>query len=254
LTQAAYAFRDTEQAAARLSLLAAMWEPASAPFIAGWAPPAAELAYDLGCGTGWTTRLLAEVAQPRVTVGLDAAENFIEKARRLHPVPEFETWDALRAGFPRGAAGAIYCRMLLTHLPDPAGALELWAGELRAGGTLLVDEVEAIATEDEVFSRYLEIAAGLVAKRNGDLYVGRTLDGLRPRSLETVTSCATLLSPDPRQVAFLFRLNLGVWRDAPDVPASRGELDDISGSLRSRAVGGAQAITWTMRQVAWRRE
>lgn len=249
MTGRGYAFRDTEAAAGRLGLLAELWEPSSRHFLESCAPRGGGLAYDLGCGPGWTTRLLAEVAAPRRVVGLDESPAFVERARRLQPGLEFELQDVTRAGFPSGPADLAYCRMLLTHLPDPEAALAAWSGDLRPGGTLLVDEVEAIATEDPVFARYLEVAAQLIAARAGRLYVGAELDAARPAGLTRIGSRATELSPPRDRVAELFGLNLGVWRDSPDVAAAPAELDEVAAALgepRGR-------ITWTMRQIAYRR-
>ena len=59
-----YAFGDSALAARRLGLLADLFEPASRPFLARFADRRLELAVDLGCGTGHTTRLLASVLAP----------------------------------------------------------------------------------------------------------------------------------------------------------------------------------------------
>ncbi|HEX6488509.1 MAG TPA: class I SAM-dependent methyltransferase [Candidatus Dormibacteraeota bacterium] len=246
-----YAFRDTAPAASRLTLLNILWEPSSAPFIGSYAPVRAELAYDLGCGPGWTTRLLTDLAAPKRVVGLDESESFVELARQLHPVPEFSVHDVTRAGFPAGPADLMFCRMLLTHLEQPVAALETWAGELRHGGVLLVDEVEAITTDEPVFARYLELAAGLIGKRGGRLYVGAELEAARPARLRRLGSEGAYLAPDPRSIALLFRMNLRVWRDSPDAGASQGELDDVAAGLRRINSDGGGAITWTMRQIAY---
>ena len=59
-----YAFGDSAPAARRLALLADLFEPASQPFLARFAGRQLGLAVDLGCGTGYTTRLLASVLEP----------------------------------------------------------------------------------------------------------------------------------------------------------------------------------------------
>src|SRR5437016_4650457 len=64
LTPAGYAFQDTVDAAARLALLHTLFEPASRGFLDDHAIPQAGLAYDLGCGPGFTTRLLRDAAAP----------------------------------------------------------------------------------------------------------------------------------------------------------------------------------------------
>ena len=52
---------------------------------------------DLGCGTGRTTRPLADMGH-RVT-GVDVAPLMIEKARHMHPQIEFSVMDATRLRF-----------------------------------------------------------------------------------------------------------------------------------------------------------
>jgi len=65
-----YAFGDGPTAARRLDLLADLFEPASRTFLErvagldGLAGRRPGLAVDLGCGTGHTTRLVAEVLRP----------------------------------------------------------------------------------------------------------------------------------------------------------------------------------------------
>jgi hypothetical protein len=51
--------------------------------------------------------------------------------------------------FPTGGpSGLLFCRLLLSHHPDPAAALAAWATQLAPGGLLLVDEVERIHSVD----------------------------------------------------------------------------------------------------------
>ena len=252
MSQAGYAFRDTVEAAGRLGVMARLFEPTSADFL-GLAHDA-ELAYDLGCGPGFTTRLMHRVVEPSRLIGLDASASFVALARREFPEFEFALQDVTSSGFPAGPADLLYCRMLLTHLANPAAVLDVWTGELKPGGLLLVDEVEAIETADPTFARYLEVAAALIASRHGRLYIGAELESLRPAGLHRQTSRGTRLSPPPHAVAAMFRLNLSVWRDSPDVSVPQAELDRLDAELYRIASQGGGPITWTMRQIAYRRE
>jgi SAM-dependent methyltransferase len=76
-----YVFADTEVAERRLALVAEVFAPMTTAFLRGAAAAAPELAVDLGCGPGHTTRLLASVVQSARTVGLDGSARFIEAAR-----------------------------------------------------------------------------------------------------------------------------------------------------------------------------
>jgi SAM-dependent methyltransferase len=106
-----YAFGDSALAARRLVLLAEVFEPTSRAFLAHvgahHSGPPPELAVDLGCGTGHTTRLLVSVLGPRRVLGLDqsALRRYLELAAAL-----------LAA---RGHALEIGPR--LHRLPDPPG-------------------------------------------------------------------------------------------------------------------------------------
>ena len=80
-----YTFGDTEQASRRLRLLASVYEPESRALLGAVAEFRAKrsigLAIDLGCGPGWSTRLINEVLAPDRTVGLDSSERYVAEAR-----------------------------------------------------------------------------------------------------------------------------------------------------------------------------
>ena len=77
-----YTFGDSELAAARLRLLANVFEPGSARLLARLADPGGELALDLGCGPGYTTELLAEHVAAKSVIGLDQSPRLLEQATR----------------------------------------------------------------------------------------------------------------------------------------------------------------------------
>jgi len=79
-----YAFGDSALAARRLALLAEVFEPTSRSFLAHvgaqLAGPPPQLAVDLGCGPGHTTRLLCSVLRPGHVLGLDQSASFVALA------------------------------------------------------------------------------------------------------------------------------------------------------------------------------
>ena len=75
-----YLFGDSDSAAERLRLLAYIFAPEIRSFLSQ-VPPQPRLAIDLGCGPGFTTRLIAETLKARETVGLDTSERFLTMAR-----------------------------------------------------------------------------------------------------------------------------------------------------------------------------
>jgi len=126
-----YAFGDSALAARRLALLAEVFEPTSRAFLAHvgahLSGPPPELAVDLGCGPGHTTRLLVSVLGPRRVLGLDQSASFVALAAAdAPPGAEFAVHDVTAVPFPCPPAGLLSCRFLLGHLPDPAAALAAW--------------------------------------------------------------------------------------------------------------------------------
>ena len=182
-----YAFGDSEPAARRLGLLADVFEPPSRAFLARFAADPVDLAVDLGCGPGHSTRLVASVLGARRTLGLDQSASFVALAEAAAPPGvAFAVHDVTVVPFPAGPAGRIYGRFLLTHLPDPPATLAAWSTQLAPGGLLLVDEVERIRTDQPALRRYLELAAALLVARGHALEIGPPAarldsgDGLRP--------------------------------------------------------------------------
>jgi trans-aconitate 2-methyltransferase len=80
-----YAFGDSGPAARRLGLLADLFEPPSRAFLARVAGDPVDLAVDLGCGPGHSTRLVASVVGARRTLGLDQSGSFVGRAEAEAP-------------------------------------------------------------------------------------------------------------------------------------------------------------------------
>jgi trans-aconitate 2-methyltransferase len=174
-----YAFGDSAPAARRLGLLADVFEPPSRELLERFAGVPLDLAVDLGCGPGHTTRLVASVTGARRTLGLDQSEAFVALAAAAAPPGiSFAVHDVTVVPFPAGPAGLVYGRFLLSHLPDPAAALAAWATQLAPGGLLLVEEVERIHTAQPALRRYLDTAAALLAARGHTLEIGAALHRL----------------------------------------------------------------------------
>ena len=256
-----YAFGDSAPAARRLGLLADLFEPPSRAFLervagrlAGRSP---DLAVDLGCGTGHTTRLLAEVVGARRTLGLDQSASFVARAAEAAPPGVgFAVHDVRAVPFPAGGpAGLLSCRLLLSHLPDPPAVLAAWATQLAPGGLLLVDEVEVIHTGDPALRGYLNTAGALLASRGQTLEVGPVLHRLPdpPGLTRRHDQLATLAPPAPRAAA-MFAQNLAVWGAqavAEGVTTDR-DLRALAEDLAAVADGRRPAsITWELRQLVW---
>lgn len=245
MTAAAYAFRDSELAAARLEVVAELFDPATRAFLEELGPTGVGLALDLGCGPGHTTRLIVETLAPRLTVGLDASPRFLALASAsAPPATSFVEHDVTTTPFPAGPADLAFCRFLLSHVRDREAVLADWGAQLRPGGSLLVQEVERIETGDPTFLRYLATVRRLLAGRGHLLEVGPELAAARPHGLRVLTSRLVSVRPEPRKVAHAFLLNLRAWLDESEAdPRLEAEL----------AAGPAASISWRLRELVLER-
>jgi trans-aconitate 2-methyltransferase len=262
-----YAFGDGPAAARRLDLLAELFEPASRRFlerVAGLDRPAGRppgLALDLGCGTGRTTRLVADVLKPDRTLGLDQSEFFVALAAGSAgpeaPGVGFAVHDVTRVPFPCPPADVVYCRLLLSHLPDPGAVLAAWATQLAPGGLLLADEVERIHTDLPALRGYLKVVGALLASRGHTLEVGQVLARLPdPPGLVRRDDRIGQLALPPARAAAMFALNLAVWRGEAvrAGAATSDELDRLAGALAAVADGEVSgSIRWELRQLVLQR-
>ena len=253
-----YAFGDSAPAARRLALLADMFEPPSREHLGRFAGVPLDLAVDLGCGPGHTTRLVASVTGARRTLGLDQSEAFLALAAAgAPPGVSFAVHDVTVVPFPAGAAGLVYGRFLLSHLPDPAAALAAWATQLAPGGLLLVEEVERIHTAQPALRRYLDTAAALLAGRGHTLEIGAALHRLPdPPGLVRRLDRVAPLAPPAALAASMFAQNLAVWRGdaAGSGVATEAALDRLAADLAAVAAGTASGtIAWELRQLAFQR-
>jgi trans-aconitate methyltransferase len=224
-------------------------------------PPA--LAYDLGCGPGYTTGMVAHVTRATRTVGLDSSASFVAAARARHEAPqtgghlEFTAHDVLALPFPAGPAGLIYCRLLLAHLADPAGAVQRWASQLTDDGLVVVDEIEWIDTSHPVLSAHLRLAELMVAATGARMCAGPLLATLSDdRVLRTRLTRITEVPVPTATAAQLFLMNLAATGDRPVTLAlcSASELASLrSGLAELTASTDSGQITWGMRQAAYSR-
>jgi SAM-dependent methyltransferase len=254
-----YAFGDSEIAAARLELVARVFEPATRGLLGEASPSARNLGVDLGCGPGHTTALLSEVLQCRRMVGLDLSADFIERARRsASDRVDFQVHDVNLVPFPVGPADFLYCRFLLTHLCDPTRLLARWATQLVPGGLLMVEEVESIATNSPALERYLEILDQMLRSQSNQLYIGSELEGApAPQSLAKRKSGILEFPVFPADAAAMFAMNLRAWRDHSFVGAHVEEqeiqrLERDLDALRTHAPTGA-GIVWKLRHLVYQR-
>jgi SAM-dependent methyltransferase len=243
-----YSFGDSDLAVRRLRLVAEVFEPTSRALLSEAIPDEPDTALDLGCGPGHTTRLLAEVARPHATLGLDGSERYVETARATtdHPAVSYACHDVTQVPLPAAPADVIYARLLLAHLPDPLAMAEQWRGQLAAGGVLVLEEVEAIDPPAGVLEDYEDLVVKVVAARGGGMYAGPRLAGLGGTCID--------LDVDTALAARMFGLNLATWSDDARSRglAGRAELHRLAEGLASlvEAGPGQGTVRWVIRQLA----
>ena len=138
---------------------------------------------DLGCGTGMTTQLLAELVGPTgEVVGVDYSAAQVEHARALLPAElsnvRFVEASATDTGLPREAFDAVYCRFLLIHLQDPESALREMHELLKPEGIMAIEDGDLTSASSEPRSKLEEFSnlfGALGPKWGVDYALGRRL-------------------------------------------------------------------------------
>jgi SAM-dependent methyltransferase len=254
-----YQFGDQDLAARRLEVVARVFETTTRELLQRVRPLRTRMAVDLGCGPGFTTRLLADVLGCEHVAGLDTSERFLAIAReQSDPRLRFHRHDVMETPFPEGPSELIFCRYLLSHLPDPRSCLDSWATQLITGGLLVVEEVEAIATTHPTFARYLSIVDSMLRSQKTELYVGPILDKLGDRPvLRRLLSRTRRLPVSNRDAATMFSMNVPNWKDRPFIRETYGDesIAKLGATLDSVAdgAGSESEIIWTLRQIVFER-
>ena len=269
MPESTYAYGDSEVAGDRLRLLAQVFEPSTTAFLPPRSSGGFDVAVDLGCGPGHTTRLLADVSGAQRTVGLERSASFVRRARREvgeRPTGEgagstgrsieFVEHDVTVVPFPVSEPDVAFARYLVAHLPEPEALVARWVGQVRVGGRLLVEEIVSIDTDHPVLGRYVELVTALSADNGTDLLVGRRLGAIGSAG-SVVHDVTTTIAPPPADVARLFAMNLGVWRRVEWARSTLdpAELDALASGLRALvdAPPPAGTISWRHRQLAYER-
>ena len=256
--QRPYQFGDSDLAGDRLRLLAEVFAPSTRQFLAQFAARAPRHIADLGCGPGYTSRLLAELFPAATIHGLDSSERFIARAAQSpHERIRYDVADVTRS-LPGGPYELIYARYLLAHLPDARGVVVHWCTELTSGGMLAIEENQWIDARQRAFARYLEIVAALLSDSGRALYVGAEVDAVDDwQSIVKVSSEALPIAVPDRLAARMFVPNLQTWRREPFVERhhSAQEIDQLERELRELAdqLGEQSSITFGRRRMVFAR-
>jgi SAM-dependent methyltransferase len=220
--RASYAFGDVDLAAQRLHLLDRVFAEPSRSLLGVAASGRIGLAVDLGCGPGWSTRLLSETLRPVRLAGLDNSRSFLEMARAGGPPgTAWFAHDVTSVPFPTGPADLLHARFVLSHLPEPEDVLRGWLRQLNPGGYLFTQDDQEILARHPVLVSYEEMARSLVAARGADLWVGARLGRLEaPEGFRKVVNNVFRHRVPVALAAQMFAMNFAVWRNDPHITAS----------------------------------
>jgi trans-aconitate 2-methyltransferase len=255
-----YTFGDTDVAAERLRLLSRVFAPSSSRLLGALGNPEGELAVDLGCGPGETTRLVAEHVAAERVVGLDQSARLLEQATREQSTTRvsFLQCDVSAPPFPLPAADVLYSRFLLTHLRQPSEVVRLWAQAARPNALLVLEETAFMTGEHPAFPRYYALVERMQSHYGQRMYIGRELSALTTCAEWSQESSEIAVTPLPAAaMARLHSLNLSNWSSDPFAQANydQAELAALGAELSQIASGEVEAspVSCGIGQVVLRR-
>jgi SAM-dependent methyltransferase len=182
-----YVIRGGVEGRERLRILARVMQPFTNALFERVSIGPGMACLDAGCGGGDVTFELARRVGPtgRV-VGVDLDEIKLDMARQEAATfgfgyVTFHQTD-VHAGQFEPEFDVVYARFLLTHLADPAAAIDRMQSWLRPGGMLVVEDIDFTGhfchPESDTFRRYVELYSHAVKRRGGDPHIGPRLPAL----------------------------------------------------------------------------
>ena len=179
-----YAIRGGVQGRERLRVLSRVMHGCSSALLDRLALRDGLSCLDVGCGGGDTTLELARRVAPNGhAVGADIDETKLalardEAAQQGIANVDFRMLD-VRASDAVLVFDRVYARFLLTHLSDPAGAVNALRRHLRPGGLVAVEDIDFDGSvafpPSPALTRYRELYCAVVRKRGGDPNIGPRL-------------------------------------------------------------------------------
>ncbi len=168
---------------------------------------------ELGCGPGFLTGPLSDLAGPAGGVGIDMSTELLAAANAIvkpaHANVEFVEGNAYATGLPKHSFDYLYSRLVFQHLSRPLDALLEARRIVRPGGRIVLSDVDdAFLVLEPCPSAFRTLTARAIeaqAAHGGDRHIARKLPGLmRSAGLQDVRLHGlTVTSLDVGLAAFL---------------------------------------------------
>lgn len=145
---------------------------------------------DCGCGPGSITLGLAEVVSPGEVIGIDIADNQVERAKELAKHSgisnvTFQTASVYELPFPDNSFDALFANAVLEHLADPLKAISEMKRVLKSGGTIGIrdtDQGHHVWFTDDILKKYAASFQKLWIHNGGNPFIGHELKSLLVQS------------------------------------------------------------------------
>jgi ubiquinone/menaquinone biosynthesis C-methylase UbiE len=177
---------------------------------------------DVGCGPGTITRELAALVHPGRVVGVDASEEAIREANRLHagldPAADnvsFVTADVYDLEFEEATFDVVHAHQVLQHLSEPVRGLRSMLRVTKPGGVVAVRDGDyaafAWAPLDPLLDRWMELYHRICRANGGEADAGRFLLGWVQQAgfVDATATSSTWTFADPQRRAWWG----GLWAD-----------------------------------------
>jgi len=253
-----YTFGDSTIAAERLRILADIFEPSTREFLESLADRKPTRIADLGCGPGYTTRLLSQVFPQSQIVGIDSSQGFIELAEKTAPPHVRFVEGDVASPLSSGPYDLIYVRYLLPHLSDYHSAVLQWGNCLSVGGAIASEENDWIETSQPAFRAYFDMVAAMLADRGQRLDIGTELETIKDwlPLVKLSSELVPIRVPEPI-AARMFVPNLEVFRQQPYIQRnhSEAEIQRLKADILAIVERGASSrlVTFWRRRIVWLR-
>lgn len=251
-----YTFGTTKKAADRLGDIASVFNPLSAEFLRKHINRKIETALDLGCGPGFTTDMIYRALKCKKVYGFDNSKEMLEYAKKQFKHCCFILHDIKDSPFPI-KPDVMYARFLLSHMKNVVGLVNKWINELKESGWLLIEEVEDIDTDVDVFKKYLSINRGLVASAGAILYVGEILSTGNYNAEVSYNEKIFLPVSNSTAASWFYPNTVTIWEKEKYVlkNLSGEERENISNELLRilKENDESSDITWYMRRILLRK-